>query len=66
MEIAKHECGGTILVGTVNTDTYHYCGKCEAFQFVGMSVSFPNGTDKLANRKAWDMMEQKSPHAPPA
>ena len=64
METTKHECGGTILVGTENVDTYHYCDKCGAFQFVGMSVPFPDGMDKLANQKAWDAMKQQSPHAP--
>ncbi len=68
-------CGGLILSGGhewpssggANVPTaYHYCERCRAFRYDDDDVeAFPSGTDKKANRAAWDDgTKARSPDAP--
>jgi len=56
-----HECGGAILTGE-NEGQYDYCDQCSAYSYEG---PVPSGTDKVANRKAWDDAAPRSPDGAP-
>ena len=55
--MTMHDCGGTILAGP----GYHYCASCAAFAYDGAEV--PTGTNREANRAAFDAGESESPDA---
>lgn len=50
-----HACGGTLLAGP----DHSYCDRCAAFAYDGAPV--PSGTDRAANRAAWDAGDEASP-----
>lgn len=57
-------CGGTLLVAASGTpDAYEYCDRCGAFRFDvdGDMDDFPTGTDREANREAFENGEECSP-----
>lgn len=60
-----HECGGTVLVGCCGTEQEHlYCDRCGAFTHNPEHIAnnyLPSGTDKVANRAAFDEGEESSP-----
>lgn len=59
-----HACGGTILHGGSGEQAHSYCDRCRAFAYDSADLDeLPTGTDKAANRKAWDYGEECSPDA---
>jgi len=56
--LQRHLCGGAILIGESNGESYRYCDTCRAYSFVGQ---VPAGTDATANQQAWDNAENESP-----
>lgn len=62
MNHAHHECGGTILITNGNGEAYQYCDTCGAFAY-GEDAEVPDGTDKVANREAFDAGDTESPAA---
>lgn len=66
--ITIHDCGGAIIDGTahiysgVSVD-YRYCQDCGAFVYADddRADDMPNGTDREANRAAWDGGDTRSP-----
>ena len=61
MSIETHDCGGTILSGY--GPNHSYCDRCGAFAVGDDPV--PDGTDRDANRRAWDNCEERSPAREP-
>lgn len=59
-----HDCGGTILTGRDegNGAVYRYCDTCGAYTY---GYAMPSGTDRVANRDAWDHGEDRSPDTSP-
>jgi hypothetical protein len=66
MTTRTHDCGGTVLVGAPGAgETEHrYCDRCGAYSY--LTTGLPTGTDREANREAWDAGEDESPDAPSA
>jgi hypothetical protein len=64
MDIAKHKgCGGAIGIAKEHDGTaYLYCDKCGAFT-MDADAELPTGSDRDANRAAWDNAEDRSPDA---
>lgn len=58
----KHECGGSIAAGGEGEQAHVYCEKCAAFRY-GDEATLPTGTNKAANRAAWDAGDKASPEA---
>lgn len=60
----KHkDCGGTVLSGASGTPQAHtYCDRCGAYTHVDCDP-LPTGTDKAANKEAWDRGDESSPDA---
>ena len=58
----NHVCGGTILAGNLGGNDYRYCDRCGAFTY-DSAGDLPAGTDREANREAWDESEECSPGA---
>jgi hypothetical protein len=56
--LRTHDCGGTILAGP----GYRYCDRCAAFTYFN-NMPIPGGTDRDANRAAFDAGEDESPDA---
>jgi hypothetical protein len=54
-DLPLHACGGTLLAGP----DHSYCDRCAAFAYDGAPV--PSGTDRAANRAAWDAGDEASP-----
>ena len=54
-DLSLHACGGTLLAGP----DHSYCDRCAAFAYDGAPV--PPGTDRTANRAAWDAGDEASP-----
>lgn len=61
MNHSHHACGGTILTSSGNGEEYSYCDRCGAFAYGDVEV--PDGTDKQANRSAFDGGDTESPSA---
>jgi hypothetical protein len=60
--ISLHSCGGTILHGGLGTPltSHKYCDRCQAFTY-DLAGEVPSGTDRKANRRAYDRGEDESP-----
>ena len=56
----RHTCGGTILTGGAGEQAHRYCDQCGAYAYSG---PVPSGTDKAANKAAWDNGDDASPAA---
>lgn len=66
----RHDCGGTILAGDPvsagpDAPAYWHCERCDAFRFADLPGCFPSGTNREANREAWNAADLCSPDAPP-
>lgn len=53
-----HVCGGTILSAGCGDQAHSYCDRCGAFTYTG---DVPEGSDRAANRAAWDAGDDRSP-----
>lgn len=62
MNTVMHNCGGTVLTGASGEQAHLYCDRCGAFTY-DTDAELPTGTDKAANRRAYDDGEQCSPDA---
>lgn len=58
-----HICGGTILSGGVGDQSHCYCDRCGAFVYGTDPATVPSGTDRDANRAAYDAGDESSPSA---
>ena len=59
-----HEgCGGTILSGGAGEQAHDYCDRCGAFRYDSADEPFPSGSDRDANRRAYDDGDDRSPDA---
>ena len=65
MENATHDCGGTVLVGGQDETRHVYCDRCGAFNHNPGADTLPSGTDRDANRAAFDAGHVASPDARP-
>ena len=63
MNHSHHVCGGTILSSTGNGEEYQYCDRCGAYAYSEDASDVPDGTDKTANKAAWDDGDTESPSA---
>lgn len=54
-------CGGTILTGGAGEQAHIYCDRCHAFTYTSTGETVPGGTDREANRAAWDAGDDRSP-----
>ena len=63
MTYHNHEgCGGTIATGGSGETAHWYCDRCGAFTYHDPSEhGFPTGTNKTANREAYDNEDDRSP-----
>lgn len=61
--LSYHACGGTILHGGTGEQAHSYCDRCRAFAYDSADEPVPDGTDREANRQAWDDGEDTSPAA---
>jgi hypothetical protein len=62
--MSYHICGGTILDGGLGSPEaeHRYCDRCGAFRY-GSDDELPDGTDREANRAAFEDGEDASPDA---
>lgn len=64
--MTTHTCGGTIATHqspdpAAEPRDYRYCDRCGAFSYE--EGDLPEGTDRAANKEAWDDGEDCSPDA---
>jgi hypothetical protein len=56
-----NNCGGTVLTGGSGEQAHIYCDRCGAFTHNTENSELPTGTDREANRAAFDDGEFCSP-----
>jgi hypothetical protein len=58
--LSYHVCGGTIGHGGSGETRHKYCDRCGAFTY-DLDADLPTGTDRAANRAAYDNGDDESP-----
>lgn len=59
MMTSTHTCGGTILTGHVEGESYDYCDRCGAYAYQGLEM--PGTAAPGAAQRAWDRGDTTSP-----